>query len=136
MPTWYYFSRPTHLAFHDFTLHKMPPKNLKSLLGLGLKFIPTPTNTNNWSKIKTSGLERLKRSLRLRFYFANNPTNNTEDKTDYDPKTYVPSSWSPPHWTYLKFLLDERIQLFSDRFHRNSADAMVNPICYHTSAVH
>ena len=41
-PTWYYFSRPSHLAFHDFTQQKQPPKNLRSLLGLGLKFIPTP----------------------------------------------------------------------------------------------
>ena len=25
-PTWYYFSRPSHLAFHDFTQQKQPPK--------------------------------------------------------------------------------------------------------------
>jgi hypothetical protein len=114
MPTWYYFSRPTHLAFHDFTLHKTPPKNLKSLLGLGLKFIPTPNNTNSWSKIASSGLERLKRSLHLRFHFASHTTTNTKDDTEYDPKLYVPSSWSPPHWTYPKLLLDERLGMFSD----------------------
>ena len=34
-PTWYYFSRPSHLAFHDFTQQKQPAKNLRSLLGLG-----------------------------------------------------------------------------------------------------
>ena len=27
-PTWYYFSRPSHLAFHDFTRRKQPAKNL------------------------------------------------------------------------------------------------------------
>jgi hypothetical protein len=118
MPTWYYFSRPTHLAFHDFTLHKTPPKNLKSLLGLGLKFIPTPSNTNSWSKIKSSGLDRLKRSLHLRFHFATKATNNTEDDTKYDPKLYVPSSWSPPPWTYPKLLLDERLGMFSDQLSR------------------
>ena len=47
-PTWYYFSRPSHLAFHDFTRSKQPAKNLRSLLGLGLKFIPTPRYTNTW----------------------------------------------------------------------------------------
>ena len=48
-PTWYYFSRPSHLAFHDFTKKHKPQKNLCSLLGLGLKFIPSPTLTNSWT---------------------------------------------------------------------------------------
>ena len=48
-PTWYYFSRPSNLTFHDFTKKHKPPKNLLSLLGLGLKFIPTPSLTNSWS---------------------------------------------------------------------------------------
>ena len=47
-PTWYYFSRPSHLAFHDFIQSKQPANNLRSLLGLGLKFIPTPRCTNTW----------------------------------------------------------------------------------------
>ena len=51
-PTWYYFSRPSHLAFHDFTQQKQPAKNLCSLLGLGLKFIPTPQCTNIWKNLK------------------------------------------------------------------------------------
>ena len=38
-PTWYYFSRPSHLAFYDFTQQKQRPTNLRSLLGLGLKII-------------------------------------------------------------------------------------------------
>ena len=29
-PTWYYFSRPSHLAFHDFTKKVKPQKNLRS----------------------------------------------------------------------------------------------------------
>ena len=48
-PTWYYFSRPSNLTFHDFTKKHKPPKNLWSLLGLGLKFIPTPSLTNSWT---------------------------------------------------------------------------------------
>ena len=52
MPTWYYFSRPSNMAFHDFTKRHKPQKNLRSLLGLGLKFIPTPSLTNCWSRLK------------------------------------------------------------------------------------
>ena len=32
MPTWYYFSRPSNMAFHDFTKRHKPQKNLRSLL--------------------------------------------------------------------------------------------------------
>jgi hypothetical protein len=42
MPHWYYFNRPTHLSFHDFTTTIKPCQNLRRLLGLGHKFIPIP----------------------------------------------------------------------------------------------
>ena len=51
MPCWYYFSRPSHLAYHDFTRTIRAPQNIRSLLGLGPKFIPTPKLTNRWSHI-------------------------------------------------------------------------------------
>ena len=73
MPTWYYFSRPSNMAFHDFTKRHKPQKNLRSLLGLGLKFIPTPSLTNCWSRLKQSSYERLFRSVHLRFHFAGKP---------------------------------------------------------------
>ena len=57
-PTWYYFSRPSHLAFHDFTQQKQPAKKLRSLLGLGLKFIPTPHRTNTWNKLKETSMPK------------------------------------------------------------------------------
>ena len=57
MPTWYYFSRPSNMAFHDFTKRHKPQKNLRSLLGLGLKFIPTPSLTNSWSRLKKSSYD-------------------------------------------------------------------------------
>ena len=59
MPTWYYFSRPSNMAFHDFTKRHKPQKNLRSLLGLCLKFIPTPSLTNCWSRLKQSSYDRL-----------------------------------------------------------------------------
>ena len=96
-PTWYYFSRPSHLAFHDFTKKTLTTKTLCSLLGLGLKFIPTPTLTNSWTRILSKSYNRLFRSVHLRFHFAGKPLN--EGSTTCDPKMYVHSKWTPPHST-------------------------------------
>ena len=99
MPTWYYFLRPSNLAFHDFTKNNKPQKNLCSLLGLGHRFIPTPSLTNSWSQLQQSSYDRLFRSVHLRFHFAGKPPN--EGTTTYDPKLYVRSKWTPPppQWT-------------------------------------
>jgi hypothetical protein len=97
MPTWYYFSRPINLAYHDLTSFLTPPKNLRSLLGLGSKFIPTPRHTKNWSSMRESSFERLDRDLRLRSYFAGEGDN---DDTDYNPKMYIKSKWTPPPWKF------------------------------------
>ena len=94
-------------------LHKTTQtrKNLLSLLGLGLKFIPTPSLTNSWSRLKTSSYDRLFRSVHLRFHFAGKPPN--EGTTSYDPKLYVRSKWTPPHWTIPPVALEERLSRFS-----------------------
>ena len=111
MPTWYYFSRPSNMAFHDFTKRHKPQKNLQSLLGLGLKFIPTPSLTNCWSRLKQSSYERLFCSVHLRFHIAGKPP--SEGTTTYDPKIYVHSTWTPPHWTITPIALEERLTHFS-----------------------
>ena len=36
MEKWFYFCRPTNLAFHDLTIGKVAPRALQSLLGLGV----------------------------------------------------------------------------------------------------
>ena len=41
MENWFYFCRPTNLAFHNLTIGKVSPKALQLLLGLGVKFCPT-----------------------------------------------------------------------------------------------
>ena len=109
-PTWYYFSRPSHLAFHDFTQQKQPPKNLRSLLGLGLKFIPTPHLTNIWKKLEKITMPNFHRAIHLRFHFAG--TTNSSDEP-YNPKMYVQSNWTPPHWTKPPVVLDKRLERFS-----------------------
>ena len=119
LPTWYYFNRPSHSAYHDFTKTKTPQKNLRSLLGLGLKFIPTPSYTNKWSKIKERSYDRLERSLKLRFHFAGE-TEQDDDETndDYNPKMYVKSKWTPPPWTYPSSQMDRRMRLFETELSR------------------
>ena len=94
MPTWFYFGRPNHTAFHTFCEKDTKvPKNLEFLLGLGTKFIPTPYFTNH--DMKTT-FRRLERDLKLRTYFAG--PESTLDDEDYDKKIYVPSKWVPKHW--------------------------------------
>ena len=99
------------MAFHGFTKRHKPQKNLRSLLGLGLKFIPTPSLTNCWSRLKQSSYERLFRSVHLRFHFAGKPP--SKGTTTYDPKIYVHSTWTPPHWTIPPIVLEERLTRFS-----------------------
>jgi len=119
MPTWYYFARPNHLAFHDFTTDKTPPKNLRSLLGLGLKFIPTPRYTNSWQKIRPTTFDRFKRSLHLKFHFATTDNNEEKDEEkdedDYNPRMYVKSHWTPPPWTWPRASLDDRLESFDNK---------------------
>ena len=110
-PTWYYFSRPSHLAFHDFTQNKQPAKNIRSLLGLGLKFIPTPRYTNTWKKLRELSMPKFTRAIHLRFHFAG--TSTTQDDT-YDPKLYVKSNWTPPHWTLPPVVMTKRLENFSN----------------------
>eukprot|EP00957_Ditylum_brightwellii_P181985 13864420-Ditylum_brightwellii.AAC.1 len=48
-PKWYYFNRPTNMAFHNLTdmakTSSIPVQQIKSLLSLGLKYCPTPRYT-------------------------------------------------------------------------------------------
>jgi hypothetical protein len=124
MPTWFYFNRPSHLAFHDFTRSKQTPKNLRSLLGLGLKFIPTLRLTNKWTKLKKTTFERLHRNIQLRFFFADKNSKKTNEEIEnyedndthkYNPKLHITSTWTPPPWTYPKKLLQERMDAMDSK---------------------
>ena len=109
-PPWYYFSHPSNLAFHHFTIkHK---KGLHSLLGVGPKFIPTPTLTNSWTCLKNKSYSKLFRSIHLRFDFAGKSPN--KGKIEYDPKMYVHSTWTLPHWTIPLIALEEHLSHISN----------------------
>ena len=96
LPAWYYFMRPSNSAFHDLRSDKTQPLPpfIKSLLGLSLKFCPTPRLTSSLSIINTT-LVRHQRDLLLKHYFKSHPppTNDT-----YNPRLYVRSKWTPPDY--------------------------------------
>ena len=93
MPRWFYFSRPTNLAFHDLTRQStVKPKNLKALLGLGLKFCPIPRFTTH---APVDNLARFERDLFCKIYFSGRPPDQQEP---INPRLYVASGWQPPNW--------------------------------------
>lgn len=97
MPSWFYFARPSNYAFHDLRTDKSSgsiPKNIHTLLGLGLKFCPTPRYTTTKTTIQNT-LSRHQRDLWLRHYFKKKDTVLSED---YNPRLYVKSKWIPPPW--------------------------------------
>ena len=52
MYTWHYFTRPINLAYHNLTQDNTTLLHLRSTLGLGLKFCPTPTYSTHRYTIK------------------------------------------------------------------------------------
>lgn len=96
MPFFDYLHRPTNQAFHDLTTKLSPPPNLRSLLGLGLKFIPTPFSTTPFAHLKQQGmgLHHLERSLRLRCFFC--ATGEPQRDFEFNPKLHTPSDFEPP----------------------------------------
>jgi hypothetical protein len=58
------------MAFHDLTTRLKPPKNLRSLLGLNLKFAPNPGRNASWATIKKDFLPRFDRDLRVKVFMA------------------------------------------------------------------
>ena len=99
MSLFQYFNRPTNLAFHDLTTRLSPPQNLRSLLGLGLKFIPTPYKTTLLSQLRSEkgAFPRLRRNIELKCFFIDSPPlDPNESSPDYNPRMYVQSPWKPP----------------------------------------
>ena len=99
MSAFYYFNRPTNLAFHDLTSRLSPPQNLRSLLGLGLKFIPTPHQSTMSSTLfsENGAFPRLNRQIDLRCFFVDSDhLNPSEPSEGYNPRMYIASEWNPP----------------------------------------
>ena len=103
------------MSFHNLTTELTPPFDLRPLLGLGHKFIPTPRYTNGLYEIASSDnptatLHRLERALKIRCFFADQEANQAEDDEvpepnedqvpEYNPRMYISSNWNPPKYTY------------------------------------
>jgi hypothetical protein len=81
------------MAFHDLTTRLKPPRNLLSLLGLNLKFIPKPQRNVPWETFNEDLLPRLDRDLRIKVFMADQGSDDT-----YNAKMYVRSEWTPRNW--------------------------------------
>ena len=80
------------------TTELTPSPNLRALLGLGLKFIPTPLFPTRWSAISKTpkmSLCRLRRQIHLRSFFVNQDPLDP-NSPDFNPKLHTESDWEPP----------------------------------------
>ena len=120
---------PSNLSFHDLTPDKSIPPQAKYLLGLGSKFIPTPSTTNGRL---TNSLDRIARDLKLRVYFA---CDDSDDEDERDPasrsKLYLKSKWTPkdsqlPSWVNGR--LDRFASALSTIFKRRKAIPNLLPL--------
>lgn len=97
---------PSNLAFHDLTPTKCAPPAAKSLLGLGSKFIPTPSFTT-CDKMMEKTVARFTRDFYIKVIYGNDESEEDAlawaDHDTYRPKLYVKSKWNPtaldvPSW--------------------------------------
>jgi hypothetical protein len=99
MAPWAYFNRPTNMAFHDLTSKATPPNNLRSLLGLSLKFIPNPRYNVPWDHYQDTTLPRLVNDLKVKAYMASKFSDDAEDDNavdEFNPRMYIRTGWTPP----------------------------------------
>ena len=105
-----YFSLPSNLAFHDLTCDKRLPNIAKSVLGLNLKFIPTPKQTTS---DLSDNFTRFVRDFHLKVYFGCENTTAEDIRINQDmlPKLYIKSDWEVPDF-YIPRAVDRRIYNF------------------------
>ena len=84
-----YFLKAMNTAFHDLTEGKSLPLTASSLLGLSLKFIPTPRYAPSTTDIAPS-LDRIERDIGLKTFFAG------REQEKEIPKLRAKSTWRPP----------------------------------------
>jgi hypothetical protein len=111
---------PSNMAFHDLTPSHRVPKAAKSLLGLGSKFIVTPSKTTG--SIEQT-IKRFQRDFHLKVYFACECDETTELARAADfssqqrSKLYVKSKWNPTE-NDVPFWVTARLSKFFARVQR------------------
>ena len=83
-----YFLKAMNTAFHDLTGGRLLPPATRSLLGLGLKFIPTPWYAPSTTDIAPS-LDCIEHDIGLKTFFSGH------DQEEI-PKLRAKSTWRPP----------------------------------------
>jgi hypothetical protein len=116
IPTWQYFERPTTMALYDLNTRLKPPINIRSLLGINLKFIPTPTRNTQWRKFEEEILPRFGRDLKVKVFMV-----GQEKDPDYNPNMYIKSEWTP-HSFQISYEIQTRLNEF-----RQALKKMVKP---------
>ena len=103
------------MAFHDLTTRIQPPKNLRSLLGLSLKFVPNPRYNVPWKVYESTILPRLTNDLKVKAFMACKIADDDDDEDDgYNKRMYVRTGWTPPeHLFPFPKELPRRLQTFS-----------------------
>ena len=91
MKTNEYCGTPTNLTFHNLTTNKKLPPAAHHLLGLGLKYVPTPKLNITKAQLDTS-FARFDRDIGLETFFAGAEDNNTNIYTNMRLK----STWRAP----------------------------------------
>ncbi len=84
-----YFLKAMNTAFHDLTGGRTLPVATRSLLGLGLKFIPTPRFAPSATDVMPS-FDRIERDIGLKTFFAG------RDQGTEIPGLRAKSTWRPP----------------------------------------
>ena len=86
------------MSFHNLTTTITPPKNLRSLLGLSLKFVPTPRYNVRWKAYQTTIFPRLINDLKVKAFMACNlgDDDDSDDEEDYNKRMYIRTGWTPP----------------------------------------
>ena len=92
MPAWFYFDRANNLAFHDLSTTPSPFLNLRSLLGLGHKFCPTPRFSTSCVQ---ETFQQFNHDFYCKIFYAGK---DFSKKEPYDPKMYINSEWTPNDW--------------------------------------
>jgi hypothetical protein len=82
---WLYHSRPHNSRYHDLCTTLKVPTNIKSLLGLGLNFIPRPRYSTESNDLE---ITRFIRDAYTKFFFSGE-TNSTI------PKLFIRTNWCP-----------------------------------------
>jgi len=89
------------MEMHNLTLaNTNTPRSLSTIIGLGLKFIPSPQRQNI---NPTTSLSRLNKDFKTKVYFSGKPLQTEEE---FNPKLHVESEWCPKSWEIPKDIHD------------------------------